>query len=89
MTETPDDLKAAYKAEEKAAMKLSAARGKANTLRASLDVQKAKVVEARIPFEATRATRRTLEREYGVGEYADTGIPAQIVEAIPGSAQEE
>ena len=75
----PDDLKAAYAAEAKAEAKVLMARAKSVTLRASLDEQQAKVQEARTPFEATRATRRTLEREYGIGEYADSGIESSTI----------
>ncbi len=75
----PDDLKAAYAAEAKAETKLAAERAKSVKLRAGLDEQQAKVKKARTPFEATRATRRTLEQEYGIGEYADSGIPATTI----------
>ena len=74
--EIPDDLLAAYAAEEKAETKVAAERAESVELRAAFDTQQAKVREARTPFEATRATRRTLERAYGIGEYADSGIAA-------------
>ena len=75
----PDDLKSAYAAEKKAETKLAAERAKSVKLRAGLDEQQEKVKVARIPFEATRATRRSLEREYGIGEYADSGIAATTI----------
>ena len=79
MAEIPDDLQAAYAAEEKAETKLTAERAKSVKARAALDEQQDKVRTARTPFEATRATRRTLEREYGIGEYADSGIAATTI----------
>ena len=75
----PDDLKAAYAAEQKAQTALAGERAKSVKLRAAYDEQQAKVRKARTPFEATRATRRTLEREYGIGEYADSGIAATTI----------
>ncbi len=76
---TPDDLKSAYAAEKKAETKLATERAKSVKLRAGLDEQQEKVRNARIPFEATRATRRALERDYGIGEYADSGIEATTI----------
>ncbi len=75
MAETiPDDLKSAYAAEAKAEKAVGVERAKSVKLRAAYDEQQAKVQKVRTPFEATRATRRTLERDYGIGEYADSGI---------------
>ena len=74
MADIPDDLQTAYVAEEKAEKKVAEERAKSVKLQAALDEQQDKVRTARTPFEATRATRRTLEREYGIGEYASSGI---------------
>ncbi len=79
MADIPGDLQTAYAAEEKAEKKVSEERAKSVKLQAAFDDQQAKVREARTPFEATRATRRTLEREYGIGEYADSGIAASTI----------
>ena len=79
MAEIPDDLQAAYAAEEKAEKKVAEERAKSVKLVNALSEQQARVREARTPFESTRATRRTLEREYGIGEYADSGIPATTI----------
>ena len=79
MVEIPDDLQTAYVAEEKAEDKLAEQRAESVELRAALDKSQAKVRKARTPFEATRATRRLLEREYGIGEYADSGIAATTI----------
>ena len=79
VVEIPDDLEAAYVAEEKAESKLSEERAESVELRALYEKQQAKVRKARTPFEATRATRRTLEREYGIGEYASSGIAATTI----------
>lgn len=79
MAELPDDLKAAYAAEDKAEKAVAVERAKSVKLRAAYDEQQAKVRKVRTPFEATRATRRTLEREYGIGEYADSGISATTI----------
>ena len=79
MVNLPDDLKAAYAAEGKAEKKVAVERAKSVQLRAAYETQQAKVQEARVPFEATRATRRTLEREYGIGEYADSGVEATTI----------
>lgn len=77
--EIPDDLQSAYIAEEKAEDKLATQRAKSVKLRADLDMSQEKVRTLRIPFEATRETRRTLEREYDIGEWAIPGIPAQTI----------
>ena len=77
--EMPADLLAAYAAEEKAEETLAEERAKSVKLVNALSEQQAKVREVRTPFEATRATRCTLEREYGIGEYADSGIPASTI----------
>ena len=87
--EIPDDLQSAYVAEQKAEDKLAVQRAKSVKLRTDLDSSQAKVRNLAVPFEATRETRRTLEREYGIGEWTDSGIPAQVIEAIPGSAEED
>ncbi len=79
MAEIPDDLQAAYAAEEKAQKALAVERAKSVKLRTAYDEQQATVRKVRTPFEATRATRRTLEREYGIGEYADSGIAATTI----------
>ncbi len=77
--EVPDDLASAYAAEQKAEDKLADQRAKSVQLRTDLDTSQAKVRELRVPFEATRETRRTLEREYGIGEWAASGIPATTI----------
>ncbi len=77
--EIPDDLVSAYAAEDKAEEKVAEERAKSVELRAAFDKQQAKVRKARTPFEATRATRRDLEREYGIGEYANSGIPSTTI----------
>lgn len=77
--EIPDDLASAYLAETKAEDKLAEQRAKSVKLRTDLDTSQAKVLKLRVPFEATRETRRTLEREYGIGEYADSGIAASTI----------
>ena len=79
MTDVPDDLQTAYVAEEKAEKKVTEERAKSVKARAAFDAQQENVRTARTPFEATRATRRTLEREYGIGEYADSGIPGTTI----------
>ena len=79
MADIPDDLQAAYAAEGKAETKVGDERAKSVKLRAAYETQQAKVKKARVPFEATRATRRTLEQEYGIGEYADSGAPTQTI----------
>lgn len=79
MADVPDDLQAAYAAEEKAEKKVAEERAKSVKLRTGYDEQQEKVRTARTPFEATRATRRTLEREYGIGEYADSGVAATTI----------
>ena len=81
----PDDLAVAYKAEEKALDALDAQRETSIELRAELDVSQDELRVLAIPYEATRATRRALEREYDIGEWAVPGAPAQVIEAIPGS----
>ena len=75
----PSDLESAYVAEEKAEVKLADQRAESVTLTTDLEKSQAKVRKLRIPFEATRETRRTLEREYGIGEYADSGIAATTI----------
>ena len=77
--EIPDDLAAAYAAEQKAEEKLAEERAASVEFRAAFDEAQAKVREAKIPFESTRATRRTLEREYGIGEWAASGIPPTTI----------
>ncbi len=77
--EIPDDLASAYLAETKAEDKLAAQRVKSVKLRTDLDTSQAKVRTLAVPFEATRETRRTLEREYGIGEWAASGIPATTI----------
>ena len=77
--EIPDDLAAAYAAEQKAEEKLAEARTTSVKFRAVFYKTQAKVREAKIPFESTRATRRILEREYGIGEWAASGIPATTI----------
>ncbi len=79
MADIPDDLKAAYAAEDKAQKALVVERAKSVQLRATYDEQQAKVRKARVPFEATRATRRALEQEYGIGEYAASVAPTQTI----------
>ena len=75
----PDDLKSAYAAEAKAEKAVAVERAKSVKLHAAYVEQQAKVQKVRTPFEATRATRRTLERDYGIGEYADSGIEPQTI----------
>ncbi|KKL22938.1 hypothetical protein LCGC14_2430400 [marine sediment metagenome] len=75
----PDDLQSAYAAEEKAEDKLAEERAESVKLHTTWQKQQAKVMKARTPFEATRETRRTLEREYGIGEYAASGAPTQTI----------
>ncbi len=75
----PDDLQSAYTAEQKAEDKLAEQRVKSVKLRTDLDKSQAKVRTLAVPFEATRGTRRTLEREYGIGEWAASGIPATTI----------
>lgn len=75
----PDDLQSAYAAEQKAEDKLADQRAKSVKLRTDLDTSQAKVRTLAVPFEATRETRRTLEREYGIGEWAASGIPATTI----------
>ena len=77
--EIPDDLLSAYTAEQKAEDKLAEQRAESVELRAALDTSQEKVRKARTPFESTRATRRELEREYGIGEYAASGAPTQTI----------
>ena len=77
--EIPDDLLSAYTAEAKAEDKVAAQRAKSVELRADLDTSQEKVRKLKVPFEATRETRRTLEREYGIGEYAASGAPTQTI----------
>ncbi len=80
MTETiPDDLASAYKAEKVAEKALAEQRKESVTLRKGLDKSQAKVRKLKVPFESTRATRRTLEREYGIGEWANSGISATTI----------
>ncbi len=75
----PDDLASAYVAEQKAEDKLAAQRVKSVKLRTDLETSQAKVRSLAVPFEATRATRRLLEREYGIGEWAIPDMPAQTI----------
>lgn len=75
----PDDLQSAYAAEQKAEDNLATQRAKSVKLRTDLDTSQAKVRNLKVPFEATRETRRTLEREYGIGEWAASGIPATTI----------
>ena len=75
----PDDLMSAYKTEQKAEDKVAVQRAKSVKLRTDLDTSQAKVRELNVPYEATRETRRTLEREYGIGEYAFSGIPPTTI----------
>ena len=77
--EIPDDLQSAYTAEAKAEDKVTEARAESVELHAAYEKQQAKVRKARIPFEATRETRRILEREYGIGEWAASGIAATTI----------
>lgn len=77
--EIPDDLASAYLAETKAEDKLADQRAKSVKLRSDLDTSQAKVRNLTVPFEATRETRRTLEREYGIGEWAASGIEATTI----------
>jgi len=77
--EIPDDLASAYLAETKAEDTLAAQRAKSVKLRTDLDTSQAKVRTLKVPFEATRETRRTLEREYGIGEWAASGIEATTI----------
>ena len=79
MVEIPDDLQSAYTAEQKAEDKLAVQRAKSVKLRTDLDTSQAKVRALKVPFEATRETRRTLEREYGIGEWAASGVPATTI----------
>ncbi len=79
MVDVPDDLQSAYAAEKKAEDKLAEQRAKSVKLTTDLETSQAKVRTLKVPFEATRETRRTLEREYGIGEYADSGIPATTI----------
>ncbi len=75
----PDDLMSAYKAEQKAEDKVAEQREKSVKLRTDLDTSQAKRRALKVPFEATRNTRRELEREYGIGEYAHSGIEATTI----------
>lgn len=77
--EIPDDLQSAYTAEQKAENKLAEQRTKSVKLRTDLDTSQAKVRALKVPFEATRETRRTLEREYGIGEWAASGVSATTI----------
>ena len=77
--EIPDDLQSAYTAEQKTEDKVTEARAESVELHAAYEKQQAKVRKARTPFEATRETRRTLEREYGIGEWAASGAPTQTI----------
>ncbi len=77
--EIPDDLASAYLAETKAEDKLADQRAKSVKFRTDLDTSQAKVRTLKVPFEATRETRRTLEREYGIGEWAASGVPATTI----------
>ena len=77
--EIPDDLASAYTAEQKAEDKLADQRAKSVKLRTDLDTSQAKGRALRVPFEATRETRRLLEREYGIGEWAASGVPATTI----------
>lgn len=79
MAEIPDDLTSAYAAEKKAEDKVADQRAKSVALSSDLEKSQAKVRDLKVPFEATRETRRTLEREYGIGEYADSGVPATTI----------
>jgi hypothetical protein len=75
----PDDLASAYKAETDAGDALAEQRATSVELRAALDESQAMVRELTVPFEATRATRRTLEREYNIGEWAIPDAPTQVI----------
>ena len=77
--EIPDDLQSAYVAEEKAEDKLATQRAKSVKLHIDLDTSQAKVRALKVPFEATRATRRILEREYGIGEWAASDVAATTI----------
>ena len=77
--EIPDDLLSAYVAEEKAEDKLAVQRAKSVQLQTDLATSQAKVRALKVPFEATRETRRLLEREYGIGEWAASGVPATTI----------
>ena len=77
--EIPDDLQSAYTAEQIAEDKVAVQRAKSVKLRIDLDTSQEKVRELNIPFEATRATRRALEREYDIGEWASSGIEATTI----------
>ncbi len=73
------DLDAAYEAEEAAENELAAQRKASVKLRADLDKSQTKVDKLNLPFWSTRDTRRMLEREYGYGEWASSGIPATVI----------
>ena len=75
----PDDLMSAYAAEQKAEDKLAEQRAESVELRTDLDTSQAKVRSLSVPFEATRATRRILEREYDIGEWAIPDMPATTI----------
>ena len=75
----PDDLQSAYTAEQKSEDKLAVQRAKSVKLRTDLDTSQAKVRALKVPFEATRETRRTLEREYGIGEWAYSGVETTTI----------
>lgn len=77
--EIPDDLQSAYVAEEKAEDKLAEQRVKSVKLHTDLETSQAKVRALKVPFEATRATRRLLEREYDIGEWAIPDMPATTI----------
>jgi len=77
--EIPDDLQSAYTVEQKAEDKVAEQRAKSVKLQIDLDKTRAMVRKLRVPFEATRETRRLLEREYGIGEWAASGAPAQTI----------
>ena len=77
--EIPDDLQSAYAAEQKAEDKLAEQRVKSVKLTTNLETSQAKVRALKVPFEATRNTRRELEREYGIGEWAASGAPTQTI----------
>lgn len=79
MAEIPEDLQAAYDAEAAAEAAVVELRSEIVELVNAKAVVKGKLKEAEGPYFDARDTRRSLERQYGIGEWAPSGVPAATV----------